>query len=56
MVADSSELAKLGWRPELNDLSTMIEHAYRWEENLAARRRSRHVVREQTIERAVAAI
>lgn len=38
VVADSHQLAKLGWKPELNDLSTMVEHAYRWEEILAAKR------------------
>lgn len=30
VVASSDRLQKLGWRPELNDLPTMIEHAYRW--------------------------
>jgi UDP-glucose 4-epimerase len=39
VVADSSQLATLGWKPELNDLPTMIEHAYRWEESLAPDRR-----------------
>jgi hypothetical protein len=36
VVADSAELAMLGWKPELNDLQTMIEHAWRWEKILAA--------------------
>jgi UDP-glucose 4-epimerase len=27
---------KLGWKPELNDLPTMIEHAHSWEKNLTA--------------------
>jgi UDP-glucose 4-epimerase len=40
VVADSRQLATLGWKPELNDLPTMIEHAYRWEETLAAKRRA----------------
>ncbi len=34
VVASSDRLMKLGWRPELNDLPTMIEHAYRWEKGL----------------------
>jgi UDP-glucose 4-epimerase len=27
---------KLGWRPELDDLPTMIEHAHNWERKLIA--------------------
>jgi UDP-glucose 4-epimerase len=27
---------KLGWRPELNDLLKMIEHAHNWEKKLTA--------------------
>jgi hypothetical protein len=29
-VANSDHLAGLDWKPELSDLLTMIEHAYRW--------------------------
>jgi UDP-glucose 4-epimerase len=36
VVANSERLIKLGWKPELNDLPTMIEHAYLWETRLAA--------------------
>jgi UDP-glucose 4-epimerase len=36
VVANSDQLVRLGWQPELNDLPTMIEHAYRWEQILAA--------------------
>jgi UDP-glucose 4-epimerase len=49
VVANSDQLAGLGWKPELNDLPTMIEHAYRWERSLesglAARRRPRRLAR-----------
>jgi hypothetical protein len=27
---------KLGWKPELNDLPKMIEHAHNWEKKLTA--------------------
>jgi UDP-glucose 4-epimerase len=37
VVANSDHLVKLGWKPELNDLPTMIEHAYHWEQILAAK-------------------
>jgi UDP-glucose 4-epimerase len=37
VVANSDHLIKLGWKPELNDLPAMIEHAYRWEKSLAER-------------------
>jgi UDP-glucose 4-epimerase len=37
VVANSDQLVGLGWKPELNDLPTMIEHAYRWEQILAAK-------------------
>ena len=30
VVANSDHLVGLCWKPELNDLSTMIEHPYRW--------------------------
>jgi UDP-glucose 4-epimerase len=33
IVANSDQLLKLGWKPELNDLPKMIEHAHNWEEN-----------------------
>jgi UDP-glucose 4-epimerase len=36
IVADSDQLAKLGWKPELDDLQKMIEHAYNWEKKLTA--------------------
>jgi UDP-glucose 4-epimerase len=36
IVANSDQLMKLGWRPELNDLSKMIEHAHNWEKKLTA--------------------
>ncbi|MDB5500848.1 MAG: UDP-glucose 4-epimerase [Tardiphaga sp.] len=35
-VVNTDNLSGLGWKPELNDLPTMIEHAYRWEQGLAA--------------------
>ena len=35
VVANSDQLVRLGWKPELNDLPMMIEHAYRWEQILA---------------------
>jgi UDP-glucose 4-epimerase len=35
VVANSGELMKLGWKPELNDLPTMIAHALEWERKLA---------------------
>jgi UDP-glucose 4-epimerase len=36
IVANSDQLIKLGWEPELNDLPTMIEHAHDWEKKLTA--------------------
>jgi UDP-glucose 4-epimerase len=36
VVANSDQLMKLGWNPELNDLPKMIEHAHNWEKNLSA--------------------
>jgi UDP-glucose 4-epimerase len=36
IVANSDQLMKLGWKPELNDLPTMIEHAHNWEKKLTA--------------------
>lgn len=56
VVADSNELSKLGWKPELNDLPTMIEHAYRWEESLAAKRQFRHPFRAEAAERPIAVL
>jgi UDP-glucose 4-epimerase len=35
VVANSDELMKLGWKPELNDLPTMIDDALKWERKLA---------------------
>jgi UDP-glucose 4-epimerase len=34
IVADSSRLSRMGWKPTLNDLPTIIRHAYAWEKNL----------------------
>ena len=34
IVANSDQLMKLGWKPELNDLPKMIEHAHNWEKKL----------------------
>lgn len=56
VVADSSQLSMLGWKPELNDLPTMIEHALRWEESLVAKRQSRHPFRAEATERPIAAL
>jgi UDP-glucose 4-epimerase len=36
IVANSDQLVSLGWKPELNDLSKMIEHARNWEKKLAS--------------------
>ena len=36
IVANSDQLMKLGWKPELNDLPKMIEHAHNWEMKLTA--------------------
>jgi UDP-glucose 4-epimerase len=36
IVANSDQLVSLGWKPELNDLSKMIEHACNWEKKLAS--------------------
>lgn len=36
IVADSDQLIRLGWTPRLDDLPTMIEHAWDWEKRLAA--------------------
>jgi len=36
VVANSNRLVKLGWKPEWDDLATMIKHAYEWEKRLAA--------------------
>jgi UDP-glucose 4-epimerase len=33
IVANSHQLMKLGWEPELNDLPTMIEHAHDWQKS-----------------------
>jgi UDP-glucose 4-epimerase len=34
IIADSSRLAQLGWKPAFEDLATIIRHAYYWEKNL----------------------
>jgi UDP-glucose 4-epimerase len=34
IVANSDRLMRLGWKPELNDLPTIVQHAYDWEKNL----------------------
>jgi UDP-glucose 4-epimerase len=36
IVANSDQLMKLGWKPQLNDLPKMIEHAHNWEKRLTA--------------------
>jgi UDP-glucose 4-epimerase len=36
IVANSDQLMKLGWKPELSDLPKMIEHAHNWEKKLTA--------------------
>jgi UDP-glucose 4-epimerase len=36
IVANSDQLVSLGWKPELNDLSKMIEYARNWEKKLAS--------------------
>lgn len=41
LVADASRIREvLGWRPELDDLDTIVAHALAWERSLAARRRA----------------
>jgi UDP-glucose 4-epimerase len=34
IVANSDRLMRLGWKPKLNDLPTIVRHAYNWEKNL----------------------
>jgi UDP-glucose 4-epimerase len=34
IVANSDRLMRLGWKPTLNDLPTIVRHAYDWEKNL----------------------
>jgi UDP-glucose 4-epimerase len=34
IVANSDRLMRLGWKPALNDLQTIVQHAYDWEKNL----------------------
>jgi UDP-glucose 4-epimerase len=34
IIADSDRLMQLGWSPELDDLATIVRHAYEWEKNL----------------------
>jgi UDP-glucose 4-epimerase len=33
IVANSDRLMRLGWKPVLNDLPTIVQHAYDWEKN-----------------------
>src|SRR5260370_39923183 len=33
-VANGDRLMRLGWKPELDDLPTIVRHAYDWEKNL----------------------
>jgi UDP-glucose 4-epimerase len=37
LVSDNRRLLDLGWKPQFDDLPTMIEHAYKWEMLLAKR-------------------
>ena len=32
IIANSDRLKQLGWRPRYDDLLTMVDHAYRWEQ------------------------
>jgi UDP-glucose 4-epimerase len=34
IVANSDHLKRLGWQPKLDDLPTIVRHAYNWEKNL----------------------
>ncbi|NDV86794.1 UDP-glucose 4-epimerase GalE [Aurantimonas aggregata] len=43
IVADSNELLKLGWEPELNDLRTMVDDAWQWERKLAVSRTTEQI-------------
>jgi UDP-glucose 4-epimerase len=36
IVANSDQLMRLGWKPQLDDLQKMIEHAHNWEKKLTA--------------------
>ena len=35
IVANSDRLKRLGWQPKLDDLLTIVTHAYNWEESLS---------------------
>jgi UDP-glucose 4-epimerase len=37
IVANSDELKRLGWEPKLDNLVTIVRHAYNWEKNLRGR-------------------
>jgi UDP-glucose 4-epimerase len=38
LVADAARIRQvLGWKPELDDLKTIVTHAYAWESKLATR-------------------
>jgi len=34
IIADSSRLLSMGWQPTLDDLPTIIRHAYEWDKNI----------------------
>ena len=34
IIADSRRLARMGWQPTLDDLPTIIRHAYEWDKNI----------------------
>jgi UDP-glucose 4-epimerase len=40
IVANSDHLKRLGWKPEFDNLQTMIQHAFNWEKRLANRARA----------------
>ena len=37
IIASNDQLVRLGWKPELDDLSTIVRHALAWEKSLATR-------------------
>ncbi len=34
IIADSTRLVRMGWQPTLDDLATIIRHAYEWDRNI----------------------
>lgn len=36
VIADSARLRSFGWTPRFDDLATIVSHAWRWEQSLAA--------------------